>query len=295
MGDTESVTKNPRAYTSGTKAALFRFSSGKCYYPKCRKEILAFTAGQYLVDVQIAHICAAEPGGPRFDASMSEDDRRGIDNLILLCQAHHNLIDKVRPMEYPVELLRKWKLANEDMAMVKALRDAAADDSNLESILMGVAASLVPTREVTVELAAAVRNGNQGFTALARDFAEVFGPNTSSSPWRLTLVVTVRNIGRMDVVVEGFALEFDVDSGSPVIYFPPAHSANPALPNRLLDGAAGHWPIDASLVRGAMVPLAGLTVKGVRATVNLSSGETFMSDSISWEELVTTGFVPSLP
>lgn len=99
-GSAAKASVNPHAFTSGTQKALFRLARGTCYYPGCAREILTYESGEPLVDVQIAHIAAAEPGGPRFEPDMTDEQRRSIDNLILLCQAHHNLVDKVRPADF---------------------------------------------------------------------------------------------------------------------------------------------------------------------------------------------------
>jgi len=40
-----------------------------------------------------AHICAAAPGGPRYDPSMTPTERSHNDNGIWLCAAHAPLID----------------------------------------------------------------------------------------------------------------------------------------------------------------------------------------------------------
>jgi len=63
---------------------------------------------------KICHIRAASPAGPRYDPSMTDDDRRHIDNLILLCDECHNIIDnKANEHLYPVALLREWKRSHE--------------------------------------------------------------------------------------------------------------------------------------------------------------------------------------
>ena len=56
-----------------------------------------------------AHITAASVGGPRFDDSISSDERKGIDNGIWLCQNCAKLIDNDEK-KYTVELLNKWKI-----------------------------------------------------------------------------------------------------------------------------------------------------------------------------------------
>ena len=59
-----------------------------------------------------AHICAASPGGPRYDANMSADERKDISNCIWMCQNHAHLID-TDEIKYTVALLRQWKLEAE--------------------------------------------------------------------------------------------------------------------------------------------------------------------------------------
>ena len=287
------VTINPHAFTSGTQKALFRLSRGTCYFPKCGREILTYASGEPLVDVQIAHIAAAEPGGSRFDPSMSDGDRRAVDNLILLCQAHHNLIDKVHPAEYPVEVLHQWKRDNEDPAVIAALRAASANESNLEAILMAIAVATAPMRETTVELTAAVRSGDRAFTSPVADFAEVFGPSTPFSDWGLTLVVTVRNSGRLDIVVESVALQWELAGiAAPAVLMPPADPQAHRLPHRVADGAAGHWPIDALHIRGNLEAMRRATIVAIRAVVDLSSGEQFESAPVLFMDLVKSGFGP---
>ena len=57
---------------------------------------------------EAAHICAASPGGPRYDPSMSDEERRSHDNGIWLCANCATEIDK-DPARFPVSLLRRWK------------------------------------------------------------------------------------------------------------------------------------------------------------------------------------------
>ncbi len=57
-----------------------------------------------------AHICAAAPGGPRYDIMMTREQRRGINNAIWLCGPCADKIDKDEKA-YPKELLHQWKEA----------------------------------------------------------------------------------------------------------------------------------------------------------------------------------------
>ncbi|WP_415962062.1 hypothetical protein [Streptomyces sp. 021-4] len=69
---------------------LFTFSGNECAWPDC-PQVLAPVEGGWFG--QIAHIRAAEAGGPRFDEAMTNNQRREFGNLLLLCAKHHRLID----------------------------------------------------------------------------------------------------------------------------------------------------------------------------------------------------------
>lgn len=62
---------------------------------------------------EAAHIGAASPGGPRYDMSQTESERRGIGNAIWLCPTCATLIDKNGGASYPADHLRKWKRDHE--------------------------------------------------------------------------------------------------------------------------------------------------------------------------------------
>ncbi len=283
---------NPHSFTSGTQKAIFRLARGTCYFPGCSREILTYESAEPLVDVQIAHIAAAEPGGPRYDSSKTDEERRSIDNLILLCQAHHNLVDKVRPGDFSVDELRRWKSDSEDPGLRSALLDASVNDTNLEQILMAIASAVSPTRNAIVELSAAVLSGNQALTAPVQGFAEVFGPSIELNDWGLALVISVRNKGLLDIVVESVALHWSLDGvGSPAIFYPPVNARADRLPHRVEDGEAGHWPIAAANIRGNVQALQNATsIVSVTAMVTLSSGEQFESPSMLFDDLVRAGF-----
>lgn len=63
-----------------------------------------------MLNLDRAHICAHDAGGPRFDPLLENPD--GWENLILLCRAHHKAVDSWES-DYPVEVLRNWKKERE--------------------------------------------------------------------------------------------------------------------------------------------------------------------------------------
>jgi len=61
---------------------------------------------------EICHIEAAEKKGARFNPQMTNEARRSIGNLILLCRNHHVIVDRDQK-EYTVSKLKKIKKAHE--------------------------------------------------------------------------------------------------------------------------------------------------------------------------------------
>src|SRR5690242_17266375 len=59
-----------------------------------------------------AHITAAAEGGPRYDASLTTEQRASIDNAIWLFQNCAKLIDS-DPRRFTVDVLRGWKVRAE--------------------------------------------------------------------------------------------------------------------------------------------------------------------------------------
>lgn len=62
-----------------------------------------------------SHICAASPGGPRYDMSQTPAIRSSISNGIWLCGTCSFLIDKNSGYDYPADHLRKWKNDHEKL------------------------------------------------------------------------------------------------------------------------------------------------------------------------------------
>lgn len=62
-----------------------------------------------------AHITAASPGGPRYDSSLSSEERRSANNGIWACQSCAKLIDS-DDARFTVAILREWKARAEHLA-----------------------------------------------------------------------------------------------------------------------------------------------------------------------------------
>lgn len=98
--------------TTSTIKKLFAYTGNQCAMPNCT-ELLVDSSGTMLG--KIAHICAAEPGGPRYETAMTDEDRRAEANLFIICGKHHDIIDdRKNESSWPAELLRKHKRDHEN-------------------------------------------------------------------------------------------------------------------------------------------------------------------------------------
>jgi hypothetical protein len=89
-----------------------------CCNPDCR----VATSGPQVdpsktLNVGVAsHVTAAAPGGPRYDASLTAEQRSAVENAIWLCQNCGKLVDN-DANRFPADLLRAWKVLAENDAL----------------------------------------------------------------------------------------------------------------------------------------------------------------------------------
>lgn len=100
-----------------TKTVLAQRVGTLCSNPDCSRATFGpnMAGGKRSCIGVAAHITAAQPGGPRFDSTLSQEKRGSIENGIWLCQSCARLID-MDPDRYPVHVLRHWKKQAEDRA-----------------------------------------------------------------------------------------------------------------------------------------------------------------------------------
>nr|BFE51058.1 hypothetical protein GCM10017745_44850 [Saccharothrix mutabilis subsp. capreolus] len=102
-----------RYYKPDARATLAAFSAGTRYWPGCGEQLLRWEKGKYWIGLDIAHICALNPAGPRYNPAMSDQQRNDFPTLICLCRLHHRIVDEGDGSAYPVALLREWKTERE--------------------------------------------------------------------------------------------------------------------------------------------------------------------------------------
>jgi len=123
----------------------------RCSKPDCRVPTIAPSNNIG----QAAHICAASSGGPRYDKSMTTEERKSINNAIWLCANHATEIDR-NPDAFPVELLYRWKQEAEELATNELGKKLPSDSDArdiLFSTLTGRSTTFLPTAISNIHLA----------------------------------------------------------------------------------------------------------------------------------------------
>jgi hypothetical protein len=98
--------------TPTTRRQLFLLSRNECAFPGCSQKMID-EYGHYIG--KICHIEAANVGGERFNSNQNNEDRRQIQNLILMCGTHHDVTDNVN--RYPVSVMKNIKSDHESVAL----------------------------------------------------------------------------------------------------------------------------------------------------------------------------------
>jgi hypothetical protein len=102
--------KNRDEFTEPTKRQIARRVGWLCSDPSCRRPTIGSNSdGNGEINLgTAAHICAAAPGGPRYDPNMTSEQRKSSDNGIWMCRLHGTAVD-AKDSKFTVELLREWK------------------------------------------------------------------------------------------------------------------------------------------------------------------------------------------
>jgi hypothetical protein len=109
----------------------------RCSNPNCRK----LTCGandnpeNYSNIGVAAHICAAAPGGKRYDSNMTPTERKDIHNGIWLCQSCSKLSDS-DDLRYTVDLLHQWKRLSEEATVLELATLSPAQNTEQDKALI---------------------------------------------------------------------------------------------------------------------------------------------------------------
>lgn len=128
------MTNNRDEFSEETKRVLTLRVAARCSNPECRKPTSGpNTDPKKATNVGVAaHICAAAPGGPRYDATMSPEERKSPCNGIWLCQTCAKLIDSDEKY-YTKEKLHNWKNLAESVARLALEKTAYTEAATIEN------------------------------------------------------------------------------------------------------------------------------------------------------------------
>lgn len=106
----------------------------RCCFPGCNKFCSASSHDDKLINIGVAcHITAAAPGGPRYDANITPEERKNGDNLIWMCQTHSKIIDSDSE-RYTVEVLRSYKKIKEQEVYEELISTTFYEKNDLDTI-----------------------------------------------------------------------------------------------------------------------------------------------------------------
>jgi hypothetical protein len=91
-----------------TQRRLFAASAGYCQNPGCANELFVDTSGEIIHIAEMAHVFAANDGGPRARLDLSKEERGAFENLVMLCANCHTMVDK-SPNAFPDKMMLGWK------------------------------------------------------------------------------------------------------------------------------------------------------------------------------------------
>jgi hypothetical protein len=100
------------AYSEQTRLRLAALSGNECAFPGCPTPI--FDTDHGVMVGEVCHIKGKREGSARYDPAQTDEERDAFENLILMCRAHHAIIDKPATRAvFPEEMLFGYKRDHE--------------------------------------------------------------------------------------------------------------------------------------------------------------------------------------
>jgi hypothetical protein len=103
-------------FSSRMKEKIARRAAYTCSNPDCRRRTLVPEVSSQIDTIYngvAAHITAAAPHGPRYDPSLTPEERASSKNGIHLCRLCANQVDANKGKDYPAHVLREWKMRHD--------------------------------------------------------------------------------------------------------------------------------------------------------------------------------------
>lgn len=99
-----------------TAQKVWADAGGRCMFQGCSKDLSEIHLWTKAAQVgYLAHIVASDPEGPRGNQEDSHRLANNPDNIMLMCDEHHRLIDSFAPEHYTEEILYEMRKSHRDM------------------------------------------------------------------------------------------------------------------------------------------------------------------------------------
>lgn len=140
---------------TGTQRALTLAARGDCYNPECKEPLITCRNSIHIANFEFAHIKdESRPTSEQSDIGwrfwpddLTQEERNHFDNIILLCKPCHKLIDKIRPKDFSIEILREWKKENEGDRGGELSKIGQTTPDQLESLILKLFTNSVDTSD----------------------------------------------------------------------------------------------------------------------------------------------------
>lgn len=106
----------------------------RCSNPECRVPTSAPSSSSQVNNIGVAaHICAASPGGPRYDSSMNAAERKDLSNGIWLCSNCSIDIDRDEK-KYTVSFLKEWRSQAEEKSRAELGKKLPSNNETIDTV-----------------------------------------------------------------------------------------------------------------------------------------------------------------
>jgi len=131
-------------FSQATKDLLAKRAGYMCAFPGCQRLTVGPSEDRMTQTTMVgvaAHITAASPRGPRYDASLSAEERSSERNGVWTCQTHGKLIDD-NPSKHTVEEITSWKRQHEEWVFARVsnadhhLKDGQSDQAEAGRLVL---------------------------------------------------------------------------------------------------------------------------------------------------------------
>lgn len=133
------------------QSALWAGAAGRCQYQGCNQDLIGdlISGNEDALFGFIAHIVADSATGPRGDPVRSPKLAKSLDNLMLLCAAHHKLVDVDDEAGHAESFLIEMKGKHEArMALLSGIHEDLASHVLRFGAKIGTNEALISTRDI---------------------------------------------------------------------------------------------------------------------------------------------------